>query len=452
MKEYHDTVWDFSKGFKKLNERQKLDFILAKGIMSVKQLTDKFLIPESVCKNALQLKTSEMFQLMKENGYEELYYEFSSIMIKFGRLVMQELLKGEYVLNNFNLDLLKEILDDLGNYKKILKSTYDVLQNSDMNCEIMISDFSKVPSMEGIEIPKTNIPDTIYVDILNTAGDKAVGIGYIVITKVDNIKIGNKVYDGESYCYSFYQSLPFLEFANGFYKEDYDIKFADLLSSLNTGFNMIDLPLYNTKHLKYRILNKSVNEDFCKSCFRENGCKGKDIMKNGSITDKDGTDGKYVFWTDSTIENCKEFFKFDAVKELRPSVDGIYNLARYILYMYATKNRETEELKLPDKHREHKVHEVQDKHQKLPKIKSFEKWHDLPNIKITKYKGEKCDMLIHEIKGTHASPIPHERSGHWRHLRNGKIIWVRKCKVNFKDEDEKVLKPIYKIDGSGEVK
>lgn len=38
--------------------------------------------------------------------------------------------------------------------------------------------------------------------------------------------------------------------------------------------------------------------------------------------------------------------------------------------------------------------------------------------------------------GTHASPISHERRGHWRTLRNGARVWVRACKVNADEDDE----------------
>lgn len=34
-----------------------------------------------------------------------------------------------------------------------------------------------------------------------------------------------------------------------------------------------------------------------------------------------------------------------------------------------------------------------------------------------------------EEKGTHASPVGHERRGHYRHLRSGKRVWVRQCAI-----------------------
>jgi hypothetical protein len=33
-------------------------------------------------------------------------------------------------------------------------------------------------------------------------------------------------------------------------------------------------------------------------------------------------------------------------------------------------------------------------------------------------------------KGTHASPRPHDRRGHPRHLKSGRTVWVRDCKIN----------------------
>ena len=32
--------------------------------------------------------------------------------------------------------------------------------------------------------------------------------------------------------------------------------------------------------------------------------------------------------------------------------------------------------------------------------------------------------------GTHASPRPHDRRGHPRHLKSGRTVWVRDCKIN----------------------
>ena len=31
--------------------------------------------------------------------------------------------------------------------------------------------------------------------------------------------------------------------------------------------------------------------------------------------------------------------------------------------------------------------------------------------------------------GTHASPRLHDRRGHWRHMKSGKQVWIRQCKV-----------------------
>lgn len=36
--------------------------------------------------------------------------------------------------------------------------------------------------------------------------------------------------------------------------------------------------------------------------------------------------------------------------------------------------------------------------------------------------------------GTHASPIPHWRSGHFRHLASGKVVWVRPCIIGYGKE------------------
>ena len=43
-------------------------------------------------------------------------------------------------------------------------------------------------------------------------------------------------------------------------------------------------------------------------------------------------------------------------------------------------------------------------------------------IEPPKQKGE-------SLGGTHASPRLHDRRGHWRHMKSGKQVWVRQCKV-----------------------
>lgn len=45
--------------------------------------------------------------------------------------------------------------------------------------------------------------------------------------------------------------------------------------------------------------------------------------------------------------------------------------------------------------------------------------------------------------GTHASPREHTRSGHWRHLANGKEVWVRDCIVGSAEKGK--IKKIYNV-------
>jgi hypothetical protein len=45
-----------------------------------------------------------------------------------------------------------------------------------------------------------------------------------------------------------------------------------------------------------------------------------------------------------------------------------------------------------------------------------------------------------EPKGTHASPVPHSRRGHYRHLKSGKLIWVKEAYVKGSNDKQKIYK------------
>jgi hypothetical protein len=63
-------------------------------------------------------------------------------------------------------------------------------------------------------------------------------------------------------------------------------------------------------------------------------------------------------------------------------------------------------------------------------------------LRNTRYLGNKIkiDRKINTRKtpggGTHASPCPHWRSGHFRHLGGGKIVWVKPCIIGFGKEKQ----------------
>lgn len=66
----------------------------------------------------------------------------------------------------------------------------------------------------------------------------------------------------------------------------------------------------------------------------------------------------------------------------------------------------------------------------------------LRQLRSTKYLGNniKIDrkLELHEksnLGGTHASPCPHWRTGHFRHLKNGKIVWIKPCIIGFGNQN-----------------
>jgi hypothetical protein len=44
--------------------------------------------------------------------------------------------------------------------------------------------------------------------------------------------------------------------------------------------------------------------------------------------------------------------------------------------------------------------------------------------------GGAVPVIAAAAKGTHASPRPHDRRGHPRHLKSGREVWVRACRIN----------------------
>jgi hypothetical protein len=48
--------------------------------------------------------------------------------------------------------------------------------------------------------------------------------------------------------------------------------------------------------------------------------------------------------------------------------------------------------------------------------------------------------------GTHASPVPHLRRGHMRHLASGRLTWVRDCIVNARSAAEAERRERYEVD------
>lgn len=74
----------------------------------------------------------------------------------------------------------------------------------------------------------------------------------------------------------------------------------------------------------------------------------------------------------------------------------------------------------------------------------------LEQIKNTRHIGTKIviNRKIEERNllskgGTHASPVPHWRSGHFRHLDEGKVVWVRPCIVGYGNGNDKRI-PVLK--------
>jgi hypothetical protein len=62
----------------------------------------------------------------------------------------------------------------------------------------------------------------------------------------------------------------------------------------------------------------------------------------------------------------------------------------------------------------------------------------LQQLRNTRYLGTKItidrkivDRKLSSKGGTHASPVPHWRTGHFRHLDSGKVVWIRPCIVGY---------------------
>lgn len=311
-------------------ESERLEYSFSTCVEMLRQKTGKSIIPDYILENSLSIKTSEIHYMMKENDFPNLNSMFLDIMKKFIALMMDKTSKFQ-----FNIKELNEILIKMNKYPEILKTTIDALKYSDMNCEIMIDELRKIPSMEGIKIPKSHMPNIIYVDILDPDPKRPIGNSSLIIKRLKNVEVDGKMYKDGVYCYTFFQSSSFLSYCH-----EETLFYSNILRSLSNKFDYIDLPFRYNNPTKYRIIDETGNEHFCDDCFANEICQGSSLLrqKERYMYNEKGEPSKYVFFTDSTKKHCGEFFNREY--RSRPSMDNIYNLARYILYMYTTRNYE----------------------------------------------------------------------------------------------------------------
>lgn len=311
-------------------EDERLEYALSTCVELLRQKTGKSIIPNYIFENSLTIKTSELFRIMKENDFLSLCPMFFNIMKKFMSLMIDG--QTKFI---FNIEELNEVLRKMNKYIKILKDTIGDLEHSDMNCEVMLSDIKKIPSMEGIKIPKSHMPNIIHIDILNSKPGNPVGNASLTIKRIKNIKIDGKIYKDDAYCYTLYSSKSFLTFCS-----EETTFYINILSYLSCKFDFIDLPFQNSKRVKYRIIDDTENNHFCDDCCRNEFCRGKFLLKENYIYEEKDKELKCAIFTNSTKEYCNAFFNLDEESNSSLSIDRLYNLARYILYMYTTKNCE----------------------------------------------------------------------------------------------------------------
>lgn len=359
--------------------------------------------------------------------------------------------------------VLHYLMKDISEY---FNKSHRYIINSELLCEIYDYDLKKIPDMNGINIPRIIPKSSIIVDIINTSKkDGIVNMGTLFIMPHlvrNGISIGDKIMDNVM-TYLYNPSLKALKN----YKKTLDeegfinaLKLRDLIRFME----MIDIPYYQKK-CKIRI-----NKNQCRLCPRINNCpceeakctvtyypkSFEDVMNAGRIYVTKHNDPDilvrqniYINKKCSLFSNEKDGIAHASFYE-GPTPEVLINLSRYILYMYATKNREEEELHLQQKEKgQRNPYEIKNTH--VQPIKNFEKWHDLPEIRIIKYKGEEVNITLKNLGGHHASPVSHERRGHYRHLKSGKVVWVRECTVNPEKKVEK-KQTIYRIHGNGVVK
>lgn len=418
------------------------------------ELTHYYPMEESPLLNIWSMKNSEIFDLIGNKRDEP----FSKFLLTDEQI---EEMKKQITLKQISYDLqygedkyysymkeykefvplerTKELVHELNKFKYL----DDLSKKAEMVCEVYDYDLDKIPDMNGIEIPNFPPNSFISIDLINTRinnGDiKSLG-QLIILPLTDGIKIGEKFLK-DAFKYVYYPSLAILKILKEIHDHEHYYE-VDLLQFLARRLDFTDIPYYQ-KNIKYRF-----PLSVCDLCPKSKECGLGSIC---TIETEEGFHTLALIHNDETSECYYTKKRFINLKDyyIGPSFVRLVNLARYVLYMYAIKNRTPQNLYLSNKKTEQKPHEVRNQH--LQPIKNFEKWVEEPIIHIVKYNGEDCNLTFNEIKGHHASPVPHERRGHLRHYKNGKVVWVRNCKVN-SNVKEKKKNPVYKIHGTGEVK
>ena len=119
--------------------------------------------------------------------------------------------------------------------------------------------------------------------------------------------------------------------------------------------------------------------------------------------------------------------KYDTGGAIGFIADGVASLSM----MLATKGLETE--------RREPAEKIQQK-------RASKKKPPLPTVTYVKTQRYYEAIRNSESKGTHASPVPHLRRGHIRHLADGRDTWVRDCLVNCKSVEDMQNRDHYEVE------
>lgn len=275
----------------------------------------------------------------------------------------------------------------------------DVLDKTDLLCQINIRDLKHLPDMSHMELESTDEIRNVCIccELMNDNGYSS-GILIITVTKPNKYDIRYTYYD-------IVNLQPLTE---------------NLSSALSERLG--------------RAKKDDINEVYKQSMKLNNVIAFNTFSLFSSGGTNQLTDSITVIGDDVSFKKPPKIK--GVVKTVVNGLNAydISNLARYILYSFVNQNTDIVYREFKWATVEHHQRKVTDAIHLLEtsRIKSFEKFTNNVKIRVVKDHVQNYTEIesIPIIHGHHASPCTHVRSGYYRRLKSGKRVWVNETVVN----------------------